>query len=64
MCSYNKINVPICANPRLMSQTFRGERDLHGYTVFDCDSVQVIIENHKWLHDSPVDVIAQSLSAG
>ncbi|KAM0948412.1 putative xylan 1,4-beta-xylosidase [Dioscorea sansibarensis] len=65
MCSYNKINgVPVCANPRLMSQTFRGEWDLHGYIVSDCDSVQVITENHKWLHDSPVDAIAQSLSAG
>ncbi|KAJ0980541.1 hypothetical protein J5N97_008796 [Dioscorea zingiberensis] len=65
MCSFNNINgIPVCANPKLMSQTFRGEWNLHGYIVSDCDSVQVIAERQKWLHDSPEDAVAQTLKAG
>lgn len=31
MCSFNKVNgVPVCADARLMSQTFRKEWNLHG----------------------------------
>lgn len=31
MCSYNQINgIPACADTRLLSQTIRGEWDLHG----------------------------------
>ncbi|KAJ0985798.1 hypothetical protein J5N97_004154 [Dioscorea zingiberensis] len=64
MCSFNNINgIPVYANPKLMSQTFRGEWNLHGYIVSDCDSVQVIAERQKWLHDSPEDVVAQTLKA-
>lgn len=31
MCSYNQVNgIPSCADPRLLSQTIRGEWNLHG----------------------------------
>lgn len=32
MCSFNRINgIPVCADPQLMSQTFRDDWQLHGY---------------------------------
>ncbi|KAL2484224.1 putative beta-D-xylosidase 5 [Forsythia ovata] len=65
MCSYNKINgIPACADPKLLKDTIRGEWDLHGYIVSDCDSIEVIINHHKWLKDLPEDAVAQGLKAG
>ncbi|KAL2473743.1 putative beta-D-xylosidase 5 [Forsythia ovata] len=65
MCSYNRINgIPACADPKLLRDTIRGEWDLHGYIVSDCDSVQVMIDNHKWLSDEPEDAVSQALKAG
>ncbi|KAL3612103.1 hypothetical protein D5086_003123 [Populus alba] len=53
-----------CADPRLLKGTIRGEWDLHGYIVSDCDSIQVMVDNHKWLGDTKEDVVAQVLKAG
>ncbi|KAJ0976457.1 hypothetical protein J5N97_018422 [Dioscorea zingiberensis] len=65
MCSFNDINgIPVCANPKLMYQTFRGEWDLHGYIVSDCSSLEVIHKEQKWLHDTAEDAVAQVLKAG
>ncbi|XP_068655867.1 beta-xylosidase/alpha-L-arabinofuranosidase 1-like [Aristolochia californica] len=65
MCSYNKINgVPACADNRLLSEKIRGEWDLHGYIVSDCDSIEVMLHGHKWLGDVPEDAISQALEAG
>ncbi|XP_068639559.1 probable beta-D-xylosidase 5 [Aristolochia californica] len=65
MCSYNRINgVPSCADNRLLSETVRGEWDLHGYIVADCDSLEVMHHDHKWLNDEPEDAVAQTLEAG
>ncbi|KAF8387699.1 hypothetical protein HHK36_026353 [Tetracentron sinense] len=50
MCSYNRVNgIPTCADPKLLKDTIRGEWDLHGYIVSDCDSIEVIVKDHKWL---------------
>ncbi|KAF9619031.1 hypothetical protein IFM89_004375 [Coptis chinensis] len=65
MCSYNRVNgVPACADPKLLNETIRGLWDLHGYIVADCDSVEVMVSGHKYLNDTPVSAVAQSLKAG
>ncbi|KAF9619032.1 hypothetical protein IFM89_004376 [Coptis chinensis] len=65
MCSYNRVNgVLACANPRLLNDTVRGLSYLHGYIVVDCDSVEVMVSGQKYLNDTPVDAVAQSLNAG
>ncbi|XP_052210535.1 probable beta-D-xylosidase 5 [Diospyros lotus] len=65
MCSFNRINgIPICADPQLLKNTIRGEWDLHGYIVSDCDSLEVMVDGHKWLGDTPEDAVAQALKAG
>ncbi|KAF9622896.1 hypothetical protein IFM89_035129 [Coptis chinensis] len=64
ICSYNRVNgVPACANPKLLNETIRGLWDLHGYIVVDCDSVEVMVSGHKYLNDTPVSAITQSLKA-
>ncbi|KAJ6733759.1 SUGAR HYDROLASE-RELATED [Salix koriyanagi] len=65
MCSYNRVNgIPTCADPKLLNQTIRGDWDLHGYIVSDCDSLQVMVDDHKWLGDTKEDAVAQTLKAG
>ncbi|XP_052179896.1 beta-xylosidase/alpha-L-arabinofuranosidase 1-like [Diospyros lotus] len=65
MCSYNRLNgIPTCADPQLLKGIIRGEWDLHGYIVSDCDSIEVMVDGHKWLGDSPEDAVAQTLKAG
>ncbi|XP_071924046.1 beta-xylosidase/alpha-L-arabinofuranosidase 2-like [Coffea arabica] len=65
MCSYNRINgIPACADRRLLLDTIRKEWNLHGYIVSDCDSIEVMYKNHKWLNDTPEAAVAQALKAG
>ncbi|CAH9055689.1 unnamed protein product [Cuscuta europaea] len=65
MCSYNRLNgIPTCADPKLLKDTIRGEWNLHGYIVSDCDSIDVMVNNHKWLGDTPEDAVSQALKAG
>ncbi|XP_006858943.2 beta-xylosidase/alpha-L-arabinofuranosidase 1 [Amborella trichopoda] len=65
MCSYNRVNgIPTCADPKLLSETIRGEWNLHGYIVSDCDSLEVMHHGHKFLNDTPEDTVAQTLRAG
>ncbi|OVA16673.1 Glycoside hydrolase [Macleaya cordata] len=65
MCSYNRVNgIPACADPRLLKDTIRGEWDLHGYIVSDCDSIEVMLHGHKWLGDTEEDAVSQVLKAG
>ncbi|KAF9622314.1 hypothetical protein IFM89_031117 [Coptis chinensis] len=65
MCSYNKVNgVPACADPKLLNETIRGLWDLHGYIVADCISVEVMVSGHKYLNDTPVSTVTQSMKAG
>ncbi|KAM1213282.1 hypothetical protein PS2_004713 [Malus domestica] len=65
MCSYNRVNgIPTCADPKLLKETIRGDWDLHGYIVSDCDSLEVMVNGHKWLGDTKEDAAAQALKAG
>ncbi|KAF8392684.1 hypothetical protein HHK36_023033 [Tetracentron sinense] len=65
MCSYNRVNgIPTCADPKLLKDTIRGEWDLHGYIVSDCDSIEVLMDGAKWLDDTHEDAVAQVLKAG
>ncbi|CAK7338187.1 unnamed protein product [Dovyalis caffra] len=65
MCSYNRVNgIPACADPNLLSKIVREQWDLHGYIVADCDSVQVMVDNHKWLNVTKEEAVAKSLKAG
>ncbi|XP_008810094.3 probable beta-D-xylosidase 2 [Phoenix dactylifera] len=65
MCSYNNIwGIPTCADARLLRGTIRGDWNLHGYIVSDCDSIQTIVESQKFLDDTPYDGVAQVLKAG
>lgn len=34
------------------------------YIVSDCDSIEVMLDGHKWLNDEPEDAVAQALKAG
>ncbi|KAH7676325.1 Xylan 1,4-beta-xylosidase protein [Dioscorea alata] len=65
MCSYNRVNgIPTCADSRLLSGTIRGDWNLHGYIVSDCDSIEVMMDAHKFNDDAPEDAVAQVLQAG
>ncbi|KAJ4844095.1 hypothetical protein Tsubulata_006482 [Turnera subulata] len=65
MCSYNRVDgIPACADPKLLNQTIRGEWDLHGYIVSDCDSIEVLVDGHHWLGDTKEDAVAHTLRAG
>ncbi|XP_062203801.1 probable beta-D-xylosidase 2 [Phragmites australis] len=65
MCSFNLVNgVPACTDARLLSQTIRGDWQLHGYIVSDCDAVQVIADDIKWLNYTGAEAGAAALKAG
>ncbi|ESR62894.1 hypothetical protein CICLE_v10018058mg, partial [Citrus x clementina] len=65
MCSYNRVNgIPTCADSKLLNQTIRGDWNLHGYIVSDCDSIQTIVESHKFLNDTKEEAVARVLKAG
>nr|CAD1821887.1 unnamed protein product [Ananas comosus var. bracteatus] len=65
MCSYNSVNgIPTCTDARLLRGTVRGDWNLHGYIVADCDSIEVIVDQQKYLADTPEDAVAQVLKGG
>ncbi|XP_023517807.1 probable beta-D-xylosidase 5 [Cucurbita pepo subsp. pepo] len=65
MCSYNKVHgLPTCADPALLKDTIRGDWDLHGYIVSDCDSIEVMVDHQHFLQDTNEDAVAQTLKAG
>ncbi|KAF8031089.1 hypothetical protein BT93_D0317 [Corymbia citriodora subsp. variegata] len=65
MCSYNRVNgIPSCADPKLLKDKIRGEWGLHGYIVCDCDSIEVMVDYHKFLDDTPEEAVARTLKAG
>ncbi|GLJ09085.1 hypothetical protein SUGI_0101530 [Cryptomeria japonica] len=64
MCSYNKVNgIPTCADKNLLSGTVRGDWNLNGYIVSDCDSVDVLY-NQQHYTASPEDAVADTIKAG
>ncbi|XP_038680677.1 probable beta-D-xylosidase 5 [Tripterygium wilfordii] len=65
MCSYNRVNgIPTCADTNLLKNTIRGDWNLHGYIVADCDSIEVMVDDHKFLNDTKEDAVARVLKAG
>ncbi|XP_057838936.2 probable beta-D-xylosidase 5 [Cryptomeria japonica] len=64
MCSFNKINgIPSCADPQLLKNTVRGEWNLNGYIVADCDSIQVLFQSQMYVK-TPEDAVAYVLRSG
>eukprot|EP01018_Ginkgo_biloba_P027396 Gb_19020 [translate_table: standard] len=64
MCSYNKVNgVPTCADKNLLAGIIRGEWQLNGYIVSDCDSVDVLYKNQHYAN-TPEDAAADVIKAG
>ncbi|XP_042518677.1 probable beta-D-xylosidase 2 [Macadamia integrifolia] len=65
MCSYNRVNgIPVCADPKLLNGTIRQHWNLNGYIVADCDSIEVMVNGHKFLNDTPIEAVGQALKAG
>ncbi|KAK6265198.1 hypothetical protein QUC31_016035 [Theobroma cacao] len=65
MCSFNRVNgIPTCADAYLLKKLVREDWNLHGYVVADCDSINEIVKNHKWLNDTVEEASAQVLKAG
>ncbi|WVZ90191.1 hypothetical protein U9M48_036517 [Paspalum notatum var. saurae] len=65
MCSFNLVNgVPACTDARLLSQTVRRDWGLHGYIVSDCDAVQVVAEDVRWLNLTGAEASAAAVRAG
>ncbi|KAI3852440.1 hypothetical protein MKX03_009403 [Papaver bracteatum] len=64
MCSYNKVNgKPTCADTDLLSGVIRGQWNLNGYIVSDCDSVDVLYKNQHYTR-TPEEAAAVSIAAG
>ncbi|GLT36719.1 hypothetical protein SLA2020_110800 [Shorea laevis] len=65
MCSYNRVDgIPTCADPNLLKGIVRRDWRFHGYIVADCDSIEVMVNDHKWLNDTAEEAVAQVLKAG
>ncbi|XAR72962.1 Xylan 1,4-beta-xylosidase [Bertholletia excelsa] len=64
MCSYNRVNgIPACADPNLLQGVVRGQWNLDGYIVSDCDSIEVYY-NAIHYTSTPEDAVALALKAG
>lgn len=64
MCSYNQVNgKPTCADPDLLRNTIRGQWQLNGYIVSDCDSVGVFF-NYQHYTKTPEQAAADAIKAG
>ncbi|KAL9388037.1 hypothetical protein Peur_021161 [Populus x canadensis] len=64
MCSYNQVNgKPTCADPDLLSGVIRGEWNLNGYIVTDCDSLDVFYNSQNYTK-TPEEAAAAAILAG
>ncbi|KAF8377229.1 hypothetical protein HHK36_030603 [Tetracentron sinense] len=64
MCSYNQVNgIPTCADPDLLAGVIRGEWQLNGYIVSDCDSVDVFYNSQHYTK-TPEEAAAVAILAG
>lgn len=64
MCSYNQVNgVPTCADTNLLKRTIRGQWNLNGYIVSDCDSVGVFYNTQHYT-STPEEAAADAIKAG
>ncbi|KZV21210.1 beta-xylosidase/alpha-L-arabinofuranosidase 2-like [Dorcoceras hygrometricum] len=64
MCSYNQVNgKPTCGDPDLLAGVIRGQWNLNGYIVTDCDSLNEMFYTQKYTK-TPEETAALALSAG
>ncbi|KAG0480365.1 hypothetical protein HPP92_011223 [Vanilla planifolia] len=64
MCSYNQVNgKPTCADPDLLAGTIRGDWNLNGYIVSDCDSVEVLYNDQHYTK-TPEEAAAITIKSG
>ncbi|XP_031254744.1 beta-D-xylosidase 4-like [Pistacia vera] len=64
MCSYNQVNgKPTCADPDLLAGVIRGQWNLNGYIVSDCDSVDVFYNSQHYTK-TPEEAAAKAILAG
>ncbi|XP_019059533.1 PREDICTED: beta-D-xylosidase 1-like [Tarenaya hassleriana] len=64
MCSYNQVNgKPTCTDVDLLKNIVRGDWNLKGYIVSDCDSVEVLF-NKQHYTKTPEEAVAASIKAG
>ena len=63
-CLSSSINgVPACANKKLLTDILRGEWGFKGYVISDSDSLENIVDQHKYL-PSRVEAAAAVVKAG
>jgi beta-glucosidase len=64
MCAYNSLyGEPACANQLLLQKILRGEWGFQGYVVSDCDSIQDIYRDHKFVA-TPAEAAAVGAQTG
>lgn len=64
MCSYNQVNgKPTCGDPDLLAGVIRGQWNLNGYVVTDCDSLNEMFYTQKYTK-TPEETAALSLNSG
>ncbi|XP_051145184.1 beta-xylosidase/alpha-L-arabinofuranosidase 1-like isoform X2 [Andrographis paniculata] len=64
MCSYNQVNgKPTCGDPDLLSGVVRGQWNLNGYIVSDCDSLKEMFYNQKYTK-TPEETAALAVNSG
>jgi len=64
MSAYNRVNdVPVSADPWLLTEVLRGEWGFEGYVVSDCGAVNDIVHNHLYETD-PEKAVALAVIAG
>ncbi|XP_073118608.1 LOW QUALITY PROTEIN: beta-xylosidase/alpha-L-arabinofuranosidase 2-like [Henckelia pumila] len=64
MCSYNQVNgKPTCGDPDLLAGVIRGQWNLNGYIVTDCDSLNEMFYTQKYTK-TPEETAALSLNSG
>ncbi len=64
MCAYNRVNdEPACANTFLLQTMLRKAWKFEGYVVGDCDSVEEIFSEHRYVKSIP-EAAALALTRG
>ncbi|KAL3843737.1 hypothetical protein ACJIZ3_001140 [Penstemon smallii] len=64
MCSYNQVNgKPTCGDPDLLSGVIRGQWNLNGYIVSDCDSLEKMFSSQHYTK-TPEETAALAVNSG
>ncbi|KAL3848655.1 hypothetical protein ACJIZ3_010537 [Penstemon smallii] len=64
MCSYNQVNgKPTCGDPDLLNGVIRGQWNLNGYIVSDCDSLEKMFSSQHYTK-TPEETAALAVNSG